>query len=67
MDDDNAEELVARFCTVAGMLMEDGVPAALFRAADAETITRNFADLRMMAADVAALIGAAEVFARRFR
>lgn len=65
MDDEDAEELVTRLCTVAGMLMEDALPTALFRPADAEAITSNLGSLRTMAADVAALIRAAEVLARR--
>lgn len=67
MDDDNAEELVARLCTVAGILMEDALPTALLRPADAEAITSNLATLRVMAADVGPLVGAAEVVARRLR
>lgn len=67
MDEEDAEQLVARLCTAAGMLMEDALPTALFRPASAEEITGNLASLSAMAADMAALIGAAEVVARRCR
>lgn len=65
MDDEDAEELVARLCTVVGMLMEDALPNALFRPASVEEITSNLATLSAIAADIAALIRAAEVVARR--
>ncbi len=65
MDEEDAEQLIGRLCTAAGTLMEDALPAALFRPASAEEITSNLATLGVMAADIAALIGAAEVVARR--
>ncbi len=65
MDEEDAQQLVARLCTVAGMLMEDTLPTALFRPARVEEITSNLATLSAVAADKAALIGAAEVVARR--
>jgi hypothetical protein len=65
MDEEDAEQLVVRLCTVAGMLMEDALPTALFRPASVEEITSNLATLSATAADIAALIGAAEVVARR--
>ena len=40
-DDDDAEELVARLCAVAGTLIEDALPTALLTPADAEAITSN--------------------------
>lgn len=67
MDEDDAEQLIATLCTVAGMLIEDALPAALFRPARVEEITGNLASLGAMAADIAALIGAAQVVARRHR
>lgn len=67
MDEEDAERLIATLCTVVGMLMEDALPAALFRPASVEEITGNLASLSAMAADIAALIGAAEVVARRRR
>lgn len=66
MDEEDAEQLVARLCTAAGMLMEDALPTALFRPASVEEIASNLATLRVMTADIAALIRAAEVVARRF-
>lgn len=65
MEEGDAERLIAKLCTVAGMLMEDTLPTALFRTASAEEIASNLATLGVMAADIAALIGAAEVVARR--
>jgi hypothetical protein len=65
MDEEDAEQLVFRLCTVAGMLMEDALPTALFRPASVAEMTGNLAMLSAMAADVAALIHAAEVVARR--
>lgn len=65
MDEDDAGQLVARLCTVAGMLMEDALPTALFRPASVEERTGNLATLSAVAADIAALIRAAEVVARR--
>lgn len=65
MEHDEAQRLIATLCTVAGMLMEDSLPTTLFRPASVEEIAGNLATLRVIAADIAALIGAAEVIARR--
>lgn len=65
MEEDEAERLIVTLCTVAGMLMEDSLPAALFRAASVEEIASNLATLRMTAADIGALIRAAEVVLAR--
>ncbi len=48
LDEEDAEQLVARLCTIAGMLMEDALPTALFTPASAEEITSNLATLSAM-------------------
>lgn len=65
MDEEDAEQLVARLCTVAGMLMEDALPTALFRPASVEEMRGNLATLSAVAADIANLVRAAEVIVRR--
>jgi len=54
--DEDAQQLVARLCTVAGMVMEDVLPTALFRPAGADEISSNLAMLRAAAADIVSLV-----------
>ena len=62
---EDASDLVARLCTVAGMIMEDVLPMALVRPSDLAETEGNLASLRQAGLDTAALAAAAEVVARR--
>ena len=65
--DKDVSELVARLCTVAGMIMEDVLPMALVRPSDLAETDVNLATLRQAGSDITALAGAAAVVARRGR
>lgn len=60
--DNDAADLVARLCTLAGTIMEDTSPVAIVRPADP---TMVIAEVRQAGNDIAALANAAEVVARR--
>ncbi len=64
--DDDMNELVARLCTAAGIIMEDSSPVAVTRLPRAKRkIEARLAELEQATRDANMLIQAAQVLARR--